>query len=75
MPDAMTCWQPIDRGYPEPCHGWRVKRSGIGGTGSQLELDDCFASAPTDDSDEVIQALATLVQMNREITRLVAQAR
>jgi len=41
----------------------------------QLELAACFSEADNDDSKEVIEALAALVHMNREITRLVGQAK
>ena len=41
----------------------------------QMELAACFSETDHDDSQEVIEALAALVHMNKEITRLVAEAR
>ncbi|MCB1671530.1 MAG: flagellar protein FliT [Gammaproteobacteria bacterium] len=41
----------------------------------QLELAACFSESDADDSPEVIEALAALVTMNREITRLVEAAK
>ncbi|MBT8147032.1 MAG: flagellar protein FliT [Gammaproteobacteria bacterium] len=41
----------------------------------QMELAICFAETDHDDSPEIIEALAALVHMNKEITRLVEEAR
>ena len=41
----------------------------------QMELAICFSETDHDDSPEVIEALAALVHMNKEITRLVEKAK
>ena len=41
----------------------------------QMELAICFSETDHDDSPEIIEALAALVQMNKEITRIVEEAR
>ncbi len=41
----------------------------------QLELAACFSETDQDDSAEVVEALAALVHMNQEITRLVMEAK
>lgn len=41
----------------------------------QMELAICFSETDHDDSPEIVEALAALVHMNKEITRLVGEAR
>ena len=41
----------------------------------QMELAICFSETDHDDSPEIIEALAALVHMNKEITRLVEEAK
>ena len=41
----------------------------------QLELAACFSDTDRDDSPEVVEALAALVHMNRQITGLVEEAK
>ena len=41
----------------------------------QMELAICFAETDNDDAPEIIEALAALVHMNKEITRLVEDAK
>jgi len=41
----------------------------------QMELAICFSETDHDDSPEIIQALAALVHMNKEITLLVEEAK
>ena len=40
-----------------------------------MELAICFSETDHDDSPEIIEALAALIHMNKEITRLVDEAK